>query len=253
MLWYIILGIIVLFIGLMIVSRIFSLAWRIVRIVLLLGLVFCIVFSIIIFNDIKDFKNNFGNSSNIILLEDKSHNLYSLMETDFSKANEAEEMEDIADFYNKTELKEAENYYKKEDFDELLKDNYRIICLNFRVLEDFNETDFPIDDISLKGNEIIEIIRSEKPLDSFAEIYSLKTSTPKDEVMAELEKELTQQKIRNYLFGSFVDEFFSPKNSVGLMKHITNGNIKFYPETLMMKTVKFAPGFLTERLVDEKE
>ncbi|MBN1377215.1 hypothetical protein JW949_02680 [Candidatus Woesearchaeota archaeon] len=253
MLWYIIFGIVVLFIGLMIVSRIFSLAWRIVKIFLLLGLVFCIVFSIIIFNDIKDFKNNFTNSSNIILLEDESHSLYALMETDFSKADEAESMEDIADFYNRTELKEAENYYKKEDFDELLKDNYKIICLNFRILEDFNETEFPIEDISLTGREIIEIIRSENPLDSFAEVYSLKASMPKSDVMAEFENELNSQDIRNYLFGSFVGELFGPTNSVKLIKHITNGDIKFYPRTLMMKTMGLVPDFLIEKIANQNQ
>jgi hypothetical protein len=212
----------------------------------MLFILVCIVGSVIsgyyIVKDANDFKNNFQNSTNMILLKQANSSETSFIAGSIINA-EKKEFKTM----NKEQLLEVEKAFDKDKFSSLNKEYYKIFVIELKAFDNISLGEITNSNVNLTKEEIKTVLLSSNAKDELAKIVAKKTSTSKEVVLKQISA--TNEEIKNYLLSYYISTVFNPKDTSKFILELKNNNIKVYQETALFKIVKLIPVKILDTLV----
>ena len=206
------------FIFVFIIFKLFTTILRAVFYTFVLLFMISIVLGFFIIKDVNDMKNNFGNSSKLILLVDN--------QTVASGFTAAEVIKPLS----AQQLSEATALLQKKDYKTLQGSNYKLFIIKTEVFENLSDVQFAIEGKKVTLGSILGILKSDQPIKDYARLVEL---SPGD-----IPSQVTNEEIKAGLFRSaFVYIFQRP---LIILQQYQKGNIYIYPETIAFKAMKIS-------------
>lgn len=217
---------------------IFKFLFRIISLLFVAFIVILIVFSYFIIKDANDFKKNFANSKNLIILANKDsqnnnldNNIYNII------------LASIVD--NKTympinDIKNISDSYEKYEFSDINEKYYKIVYIRTESLDSFDKIKINELNVSLSGSELREILESDSPGKKLSKIIT-NNVTNNDGTIESKILSLEDSEIKHYLLTYVISEFFNPKNVNILLSNIKSKNIFIYEDTALFKSMRYIP------------
>jgi len=163
-------------------------------------------------------KNNFGNSSKLILLVDNQ-----TVTSGFTAA-------EVVTPLSAQQLSEATALLQKKDYKTLLGSNYKLFIIKTGALENISEAQLGIEGKQVTIGNILGVLKSDKPIPEYASLVEL---NPGD-----IPSQVTNEEIKTGLFRNvFVYIFQRP---LIILQQYQKGNIYIYPETIAFKAMKIS-------------
>jgi len=223
---------------------IFGFFFKILVILMLVCIVGSIIAGYFIIKDANDFKDNFQNSTNMILLKQVNTNDNSISFIAGSTLNsEKKEFKSMT----KEELQSAEESYKNDTFSTLNKKYYKIFVIELNSFDNITLDKITDKNVELSKEEIKTIILSSNAREDLAKIVSKKTGESKELVLKSITA--TNEEIKNYLLSYYISTVFNPKDTTKFISQIKNNNIKVYQETALFKLIKLIPTGIIDKLI----
>lgn len=214
----ILLGIIIGIIFVFLVLKIFTTILKAIFYTFLLLFIASIVLGFLVIRDVNNLKNNFANSSKIVLLIDNNQAITGFVAAENINPLTAEQ------------LKEATTLYQAKDYEKLLGNNYKLFIMKYEALQNLSDVQFGIEGKQLQGGDILEVIKSDNPKTTYAALIEI--------AQTDIPAEVTDEEIKAKLFEYFFIYIF--QRPVTMLKEYQKGNIYIYPETISFKVMKFS-------------
>jgi len=188
-----------------------------------------IVGGFLIFNDVKDFKENFSERGNVILLENDGIVLAGYT------------MEENPKFFTSSQISEYSIHLQNKDYDDILADRYKLMVIDIDLITDLDTDRINLGDATLKKESMKGIFKSDEPFEDFNKaIIEDKNLLPDSDFDSKINNE--DLKFKASLLGTIVDqELLGPENSITFFDQYKKGNIIIYPETSLFKIMKILP------------
>ncbi|MFH1212333.1 MAG: hypothetical protein V1659_05415 [Candidatus Woesearchaeota archaeon] len=205
------------------------------------------IWGVLFMRDFNDFSRNFESSKNKVFLIENSE-IIAGVGLDFTKENTSISFEEY--------LEEVNGQYRKEEFERIKGESYKIIFVDIETLKHMRLDDkiFEYGIVNLTKSEIINILESDSPFETAAEYISSKTQTDASTAEAELKKGFkTEESLKAFFFTPMTREILNPENVLNFVYELKNKRIIVYTETSMFRTVKSMPDFLINSLVSDRK
>lgn len=197
--------------------------------------------------DANDFKNNFGNSTSIVILR-QSANSSNINSTDKFLAGIRfnPEKKDF-DTMNKSDLAYAEKLYKEDKLTLLGADYYKVFIIELASFDEISLYNISDQNVELSKDEIKQVLVSDHARETLAEIISKKNGKAPAEVLRSLEA--TDEKVKGYILSYYLSTIFNPSNLGEFMSQLKSDNIQVYHNTALFKAIKSIPQTLINAIV----
>ncbi len=213
-----------------------------------------IVFGYMIIKDANDFKNNFGNSTSMVILRqsaDLTNNTNMTVDTTSSTTKFLAGVKfnpEKKDFnpMNKSELVNAEKLYKEDKMSTLGADYYKVFIIELRSFDEISLYNISDQNVELSKEEIKAVLVSDNAREMLASIIAKKSGRVQAEVLKELLA--TDEGVKGYLFSYYLSTVFNPSNTVELLSQLKNDNIEVYHNSALFRAIKFVPQSLISTL-----
>ena len=188
-------------------------------IVTLVGIlvVLSLVFSVVVFTDVKDITEGMQNQEKLFLFEHDGEFV-----TGFSGIS----LENVS-FLNEEKLGEYNT--KNDDLDYLLGESFNLFIINSDAFEDIDKIKFEDNDLSKK--EAFELIES-------------------TDLGDELGLEGSDKEIKGAIFAVLLGESIE-RDKLFIFKQFKEGNLVVYPETITFKIIENIPMSLVDNLISK--
>mgnify|MGYP001348291622 CR=1 FL=1 len=118
------------------------------------------IFSFLIYKDAIEFKENFGASSNLILLEQDNKALTGFV------------MREPPEILSEKKLEQYSIYLATDNYPKVLGTYYKLILVNMETISGINQDSFTIQGEELTKDETLDILGSKDSLDYKAAVFS---------------------------------------------------------------------------------
>ncbi|HEY9703265.1 MAG TPA: hypothetical protein V6C58_12500 [Allocoleopsis sp.] len=191
--------------------------FKLFTIAMILCFLFSIWFGYQIIVDANDFKDNFSNSTNVVLVKDTINDTGMVAGMIFNPEKKSFEQ------MTKEQLQYFQNSYKDGEFDSINDQYYKIFMIDVQSFKDIELPDSEYGKINLTGEDT----------DSIA-------------------NQIAQNDLglKNYILSYYLLELFNPTNMPEFIVQLKSGGVKVYENTALFKAVKLLPGKLLAKLVD---
>jgi len=206
------------FIFIFVIFKLFTTILRAVFYTFVLLFLISIVFGFFVIKDVNDMKNNFGNSSKLVLLADNNTVTSGFTATDVVTPLSAQQ------------LSEATALLQKKDYKTLLGSNYKLFIIKTEVLQNLSEAQFAIEGKKVTMGNILGVLKSDKPRTDYASLIEL---NPGD-----IPSQVTNEEIKAGLFRNVFTYIF--QRPLIILQQYQKGNIYIYPETIAFKAMKIS-------------
>jgi hypothetical protein len=209
---------------------------KIVTKVLLLIIIVLVILTVLVYNDMTDLRKGFAANNNTFLLYENNQ-LYSAIT--LKPMTSINLSMDSFSFFTKEELASAEAELNNKSYDALLTNNFRVFILKPIILNKPYKINLGIE---LNEGDLLEIIMSDKPFT----VLATKANTTYHVNVAELAKGFeeiygSEEKLKGYLFGALLANYFQFQTPGELVKNIKEKRIMIYPETISFKIISYLP------------
>ncbi|HYD02932.1 MAG TPA: hypothetical protein VEC16_01410 [Alphaproteobacteria bacterium] len=220
---------------------VFGFFFKIFSLLMILCIAASILFGYYIIKDANDFKENFMESSNMILVEDSLNDGKILAGIEFNSK------EQKFDPMTKEQLTFAEESYKNTDFNSINDDYYKIFVIDVESFGDVEIEEIAGEEINLTSEEIKQIMRSDNARREIAEILSAKSG----ESISSIESKLaaSSEEIKGHLLTYYLSAVFNPSNIGQFLKQLGSDHIKVYENTALFKAIKLMPTGIISSLI----
>jgi len=195
--------------------------------------------------DASDFKNNFGNSTSMVIVmqtsNDSSNTATFLAGVKFNPGKK------IFDSMNKTDLANAEKLYKDNKISTLGANYYKVFIVELKSFDEIPLYNISDQNVELTKDEIKTVMISSDARNTLAGIIASKNGKDTSEVLSELSA--TNEEVKGYLLSYYLSTVFNPNNTIQLMSQLKNNNIQVYNNTALFKAVKLIPQSFINTLV----
>ena len=228
----IVLGVIILFIA----TRFLSKAFKIITKIMLFLIMVLVIMTVLVYNDMNGLKTGFAEKNNTFFLY-KNKTLYSAIT--LKPLAKSDLGIDSFNYFTLAEIEKAEQELNQENYESLLKNNYRILIIkpglinrsyNLKLGRDFNQDD------------LLEVILSKDPFmvvaEKTQETYGLELEELKDGLKQVYE---SKEKLKGYLFAGLLANYFQTQKPGELIVNIKNRNLRVRPETISFKVIRYLP------------
>jgi len=214
----------------------FGFFFKIFLIVLLLCVVGSVIFGYAVVKDANDFKNNFGNSTSMVIV--KQTNTTANTEVFLSGVTFNPDKKSFNSM-SKKELANAEKLYKEDKLSTLGADYYKVFVIELKSFDDvklYNISDY---NVELSREEIKKVMLSDDARVELATIISKKNGMNANDILKELSA--TDEGVKSYLLSYYLTTVFNPSNIGEFLSQLKNENIKVYNNTALFKAIKLVP------------
>jgi len=237
-----IIGIIIVLIIIIAIFKIFKSVFKAIFLISTLFGIVIMIFLIILYQDVADFKTNFPTAEKLFLLEENNTLL-----AGFSGVLGEQEQ---PNFITSSELNSYKISYEADDLENILGNNYKLFIVNSDVFEDIVSVEFNEQDLS--KNFVFNLLRSDSPIDEYANYYAQSQGIPAAAI-GDLKKQIrTQISSEAELKGALFASLFGTKTQedpLFLFKEYKKDNIIIYPETMLFRTIRKIPLLLMKRFI----
>jgi len=181
-----------------------------------------VIFGGLLISDAVKFKENFPTQPSLYLLEEDNI-LIAGFSTIFKEGAEP-------DYIAEDQLNSFQISYKKENFKEIIGDNYKVFLIKKEIFASLNE--IRTGDDALTIEEWSDLLESDTSDDVF------KASGVNDET-----------EFKGLLFALGFMTILDEKGAFIIFEEYQEKNIKIYPETIFFKSIKLVPNSLTKKMV----
>lgn len=202
---------------------IFKVLFRLISLFFIVFMIVLVVNAFFIIRDANDFKKNFINSKNLIMLADSNNTILLAAELDNKT------------YYNYNDLKGISRSLEKYEFSDINEEYYKIVYIKTESLNNIENIKIKELDINISGEQILDIIKSNTPKKDLDKIISKQDGEPTT---------MEDSEVKHYLFTYVLTELFNPKNVNVLLKNIKEENILMYENTALFKSVSYIPNML---------
>ncbi len=218
---------------------VFGFFFKALILVVLLLVVGSLVFGYYIIKDANDFKDNFKNSTSIILVKQTTNNEVSFIAaTTFNP--EKEEYKSVS----KERLANITKLYNTNEFSKLNSEYYKIFVIDLNSFDNISLDKITDKNIDLTKEEIKQIMISSNAKEELATIISKKTGESKTAILKQISA--SNEELKSYVLSYYISTIFNPKDTTKFISQLKNGNIIIYKETALIKVIKLVP----EKLID---
>ena len=216
--------IIIIFIAFIVIK----IVWKITKIFFYIGLVillFFLVTGFLIVRDVDDFRKNFTEKGNIVLLEEEGNIITGYV------------MQNNPRFLTQEEIALYSNYLQNKEFDRILEDKFKLMIININLISDLETESISLGTASIKKESVIDIFESKDPFKAFNNALAEGSDL-------EFDPELKDDNLRfkATLLRTLVnEELIGPENALNFFRQYKKGNLIIYPETPLFKFVNLIP------------
>lgn len=198
--------------------------------------------------DANDFKNNFGNSTSMVVLRQEA-NASDKNSTDRFLAGIRfnPEKKDF-DTINKSDLANIERLYKEDKLSTLGADYYKVFVIELASFDEVSLYNISDQNVELTKDEMKAVLVSDHARDTLAEIISKKNGKTTAEVLKDLAA--TDEKVKGYILSYYLSTVFNPSNLGEFMSQLKSDNIQVYHNTALFKAIKLIPQTLINMVVN---
>ena len=234
-----IITIILILIGVIIVyfaTKFLGKAFKIVTKIMLLLVVIMMVLTLLVYKDMNELRNGFAEQNNTFLLYD-DNKIYTAITLKPLLSNNLN-IESFS-YFNKLDIEEAEKNLNEENYDAVLKNNYKILIIKPSVLNKSYKIKLSIE---IDQDDLIELIKSDIPF----KVLAYKVAEEHNVSVPELELGFkqaygSQEKFKGYLFAALLSNYLQKQNPGDLVDNLKEKNIIVYPESISFKVVRYLP------------
>ena len=217
----------------------FRFVFKIISLAFLLIMVFLVIGAIVIIRDVNDFRNNFQNSTNLIILKDNSTFLSGII------------LRVQDNTYKPLATKELSNleklYQKNPDNLALNTQYYKIIIIDIDIYESLGQQLVNNKNINLTGAEMKRILLSTDAKAELSNVIAKKQGVKVADVLSEIGS--TNDEIKPYLLSHAISYFFNPAHLDRLAEAFKNDQIAVYKDTPLFQMIKFIPAAITRSVI----
>jgi hypothetical protein len=192
-------------------------------------IIFLIIGGSSLYLDISGFKENFGKTPNLYLLE-KDGQIIAGASGFFLKDKEPS-------FAGKDELELYRQKFSENNLEAIKGDNYKLFIIKSGVFDSIGQV--KTDDETISKQKIFELLESETPVNDYLKYKGISIDQ-RDYLLDQLKiKDSAQFKglLLALLFKASIEE----NSSVFIFSQYKQGNIVIYPESALFKLLKLAP------------
>jgi|TARA_B100001971_G_C18131062_1_gene504841 energy-coupling factor transporter transmembrane protein EcfT len=211
----------------LIISLVLKIVFKIARVFFYFGLMILLIFLVtgfLILKDANDFKQNFAEKGNIVLLEEDGTVIagYTL-ENDPRSLTQGE----VALF---------STYLQNNEFDRILKDKFKLMIIKMDLISGLEAESIDLGTASIKKESMVDVLKSDDPFKSFNEAIF------EDEFSFDTKLKDDSLEFKASLLSSVVnEELIGTGNALNFFRQYKEGNLIIYPETPLFKFVKIIP------------
>ena len=223
----------------------FGFFFKIFLLLLLVCVIGSIVYGYLIVKDANDFKNNFENSTSIVIvketLNDSNNTEVFLAGVKFNPDKK------IFDALSKKDLADAQVLYKEDKISTLGADYYKVFIVELKSFDEIPLYNISDQNVVLSKEEIKAVMISDNAREALAKMISDKNGQSQTAVLNELSA--TNEEVKGYLLSYYLSTIFNPNNTIQFISQLKNNNIEVYNNTAMFKAVKLVPQSLINSLI----
>jgi len=206
-------------------------------------LIFLIVLGALIYTDGIKFQENIITTDSLFLFEDNK-NIYTGFSAKFSEQYSEDKK---ASSINTEELNIISKNYENEDLDSVKNEYYKVFIVNENTFEDLENIE--IFNYNYSKKFIIDLIKSENPIERFADDYSKKTGLKKEFIIEDISKGIKDEtEMKGMLFMRLFGTKIENRGALFIIEEYKEKNIMVYPETSVFKAMKLTPMFILKIL-----
>ncbi|MBW2977239.1 hypothetical protein KY331_00175 [Candidatus Woesearchaeota archaeon] len=237
-----IITIIVVLIIILAIFKIFKSVFKTIFLISTLFGIVMLVFMIILYQDVADFKTNFPTSEKLFLLEREGGLI-----AGFSGVLGEEEQ---PNFVPSAELNSYQISFEADDLEPIKGNYYKLFIV---VSETFDEiTSIEFGEEQLSKNFVFDLLDSQTSIDDYASYYA-QSQGISTAAIGEVKSQMRSQFSSDAEFkGALFATLFSAKTQedrLFLFKEYKKDNILIYPETMLFRTIKKIPLIFMQRFV----
>lgn len=215
----------------------FGFFFKVFMLFLLVCVVGSIVFGYLVVKDANDFKNNFENSTSMVIVKQTANDT-NKTET-FIAGVKFNPEKKIFESLNKKDLTNAETLYKKNKISTLGADYYKVFIIELKSFDEIKLYNISDQNVELSKEEIKAVMLSDNARETLAEIISKKNGESKADVLDALSA--TNEEVKGYLLSYYLSMVFNPSNTIQFISQLKSSNIQVYNNTALFKAIKLVP------------
>jgi hypothetical protein len=211
---------------------------------MLLLVVGSIFFGYLVVKDASDFKNNFSNSTSMVIVKQTTNGT----ETFLAGATINPEQKKY-DPMSKKQLANAQQLYNDDKMSTLGADYYKVFIIELKSFDDIKLYNISDQNVELNKEEIKTIMLSDDAKEDLARIVAKKNGMKTNDVYKDISA--TDEEIKAYILSYYLSTVFDTNNIANLVSQLKSGNIEVYSNTALFKAIKLVPNSLVNKLVKE--
>jgi hypothetical protein len=213
---------------------------------ILVMIVASFVFGYIVIKDANDFKNNFSNSTSMMVVKQTNNGTTSFL-AGATLNPEGKEFNTL----NKKQLATVEKLYQDNKLDDLGDDYYKVFLIELKSFDDVELYNISDQNVELSKAEIKAIMLSDNAREDLARIVAKKNGKNINDVYKELSG--SDEEIKGYILSYYLSSVFNSGNISGFMTQLKKDNISVYANTALFKTVRYIPQSLINVMVNKPQ
>jgi hypothetical protein len=196
-----------------------------------------VVFGYMVVKDANNFKNNFSNSTSMVIIKQSSNNTEN--NTKFLAGVAFNPEKKQFDTIPKKDLVNAEKLYNEDKMTALGADYYKVFIIELKSFDEIPLYNISDQNIELTKEEIKAVMISDNAREVLADIIAKKNGKDKKEVLKDLAA--TDEEVKSYLLSYYLSTVFNPNNPIAFLSQLKSENIQVYNNTALFKAIKLVP------------
>lgn len=241
-----VISIVVVLIIIIAIFKIFKSVFKAIFLISTLFGIVVMVFMILLYQDVADFKTNFPISEKLFLLERDDD-----LVAGFSGVLGEDEQ---PNFVPEADLNSYKISFEAGDLETITGDYYKLFIVKSNSFDEITSVEFSEDQLS--RDFVFDLLDSQNSIDDYAVFYAQNRGIS-TAALGELKSQMRNQFPSNAEFkGALFATLFSTKtqeDNLFLFKEYKQDNIIIYPETMLFRTIKKIPLILMQRFVRVEE
>jgi hypothetical protein len=222
----------------------FGFFFKLFLLLMLVCVIGSIVFGYMVVKDANDFKNNFGNSTSIVILKQTNNdteNVTFLAGVAFNPEKKQ------FDSMSKKDLTNAETLYKENKLSALGADYYKVFVIELKSFDEISLYNISDKNVELSKEEIKAVMVSDNAREALASIIAKKNGEDQSVVLQSLAA--TNEGVKSYLLSYYLSTVFNPNNTIEFLSQLKNNNIQVYNNTALFRAIKLVPQALINTMI----
>jgi len=212
----------------------FGFFFKLAMLFMLIVVVGSFVFGYLVVKDANDFKNNFSNSTSMMIVKQTTNGTESFL-AGVTLNPEKKEYNSMS----QKQLSNVEQLYKDNKISTLGADYYKVFIIELKSFDEVKLYNISDQNVELSGAEIKTIMLSDNARADLSSIIAKKSGRKANDVYNELAA--TDEGVKSYLLSYYLSTVFNPSNITQFLTQLKKDNIQVYANTPLFQAIKLVP------------